>query len=225
MRLFLSTLGIFALLSLAGCVAAEAPDDTESEEDVGAAASAQLDPGENVYVIKQGGLIVASAWAGIISSGAQVEYWVAKPSYSASAARTIEGSSQSCTSWKRAMCGPSWSGATYYQAVVNQQTLNCALPPDPCQPATGATSFLGSGTYAAFDAAGGLLAHTFVQNGCEQWAMHQLIDTYANQTIPSPGYTSHNAFISAVCAMSPVPSTYFEASYVQLANACSSIVC
>ena len=225
MRLFLSTLGIFTLLSLAGCVGAEAPDDAESEEDVGTAPSAQIDPGIRTYAIKQSSVLVASAWAGTIASGAQVEYWAAKPAYSASAARTFEGASQSCSSWKRSVCASSWSGATYYQAVFSQQTLNCALPPGPCQPAAGATSFLGSGTYTTFDAAGAFMASTYVNGGCEQWAMHQTIHSYADQTVPLFGFASHSAFINAVCAMSPVPSTYFEASYVPLANACSSIVC
>lgn len=226
MRLFLSSLSLFTVLSmLTACDPQDVPDDAETEEETGAASSAQIDPGIRAYAIKQSGVLVAHAWAGTISSGAQVEYWAAKPTYSPGAERTFEGSSKSCASWKRTVCAASWSGATYYQAVVNQQTLNCALPPGPCQPATGAVSFLGSGTYSTFDATGGPLAYTYVHNGCEQWAMHQTIYDHAYQSVPLFGFASHSAFINAVCAMSPVPSTYFEASYVQLQHACSSIVC
>jgi hypothetical protein len=86
-------------------------------------------------------------------------------------------------------------------------------------------SFLGTASFATANVDGTTFAWTRSDGACETWAMHNTIAGYASQAPLTFGFASHSSFINAVCAMSPVPSTYFEASYVELANACSSITC
>src|SRR6187549_1918546 len=109
--------------SAAGCVGVESEqDDSETDGPIGAAASAEIDLGTKVYSIIQSGSTTGSAWGGYVGAGTPVEYWVAKPTYSASAARTLTAASQSCTDWKSTVCGTGWTGATYYKAVYTQVT-------------------------------------------------------------------------------------------------------
>lgn len=232
MRLVISSLCLVALASMAaGCVDASGGEqDSESEsgeEQVAEAASAQLDPGWRTYSIKQSGVLVASAWAGTISTGEVVEYWVSKPSYASTAARTFEGASQSCASWKSSVCSSrAWSGATYRKGIFAQGTLDCELPPGPCAPGMSTTTFLGAGSYTTADSSGASWGWEYSSGACEYWAMHHTIGagvTVQNPLVPA--YTSHRDFIDSVCAMTPVPSTYFVATYQFLEDECDAIQC
>lgn len=229
MRLVLSALGLAALFSMTpGCVDGPGLDAPESDaEEVAEAASPQLDPGYKSYTIKQSGVTVASAWAGTLSSGAVAEYWAARPAYSGPAARSFDGGHQSCASWKASVCNPVWANATYYRAEFTQRTLDCGLPPGPCSVLKGTVPFLDAGSYVTSDSGGSAFAWTYVSGECEYWAMHNTISMGTSYQDPlSPGFASHSAFLTEMCAKSPVPSTYFEATYHELTNACSSgIVC
>ena len=87
MRRLIHSVGSLVFVTLAfGCAA---PVSEPSAEEIGTAASPQLDPGEHTYAIAQSGSTAASAWAGTISSGADVEYWVTLPDYSATATRSF----------------------------------------------------------------------------------------------------------------------------------------
>jgi hypothetical protein len=225
MRHLISSLALVALSTLiAGCIA----DSTRDvEEHTGEAVSAQVDGGVKSYTITQASLIKGSAFAGVISSGNEVEYWVAKSGYSSGASRTFSGTSQTCSSWKNTVCGTGWSGATYYKATYVEEPLDCEFPPDPCQPPTGAVSFLGNGSYRTSNTAEGNFAWTYVSGRCEYWAMNHLIsDGTSTQTaLRSNTYTSLTNFHSAMCAMSTPPSTWIVAYYEEVADFCSSSVC
>ena len=94
MRSVAAILGVLALVSQGvGCGGAtEAP---EGDEPVAAAAQAQLDLSTKSYWIAQSGTTQGGSWAGTVG-GRNTEYWVVKPGYSASAARTFTGQSQTC---------------------------------------------------------------------------------------------------------------------------------
>lgn len=225
MRVWTWCIGMVVCGAVMGCVETSPESEPEvDEEDVAAAPSPQLDPGYRSYTIKQSGVIVASAWAGQIASGETVEYWVSKPAYAPSSARTIEGATQSCATWKRSVCGASWSGSTRLKAIFSQQTLNCALPPGPCSPPSGALSFLGAGSYSTVNVDNTAFAWTYSDGTCEYWAMNHLISGASTQSPFTPGYTSHSNFISQVCAMGSPPSDYFEATYTDIGS-CSAIQC
>lgn len=228
MRLLFSFLALLAVSSMAaGCTVqsdGEDPDADAEREEVATAQSPQVVIGDKRYLIQQSGVTVASAWAGTIGSGATVEYWAAKPTYVDTAARSLDGDHSTCANWKASVCNKTWAGATYYRADFSQRTLDCALPPGPCTGPKGTTPFLGAGSYFTTDPSGGALAWTYVAGECEYWAMHSPISMGVHvQTPLSPGFASHSAFISEMCAKSPVPSTYYEATYIELA--CSAIVC
>ena len=124
------------------------------------------------------------------------------------------------------MCGTAWSGATYRKGLFTQQTLNCSLPPGPCSPPSGTTSFLGAGSYRTTDASGAAFGWTYSDGTCEYWAMHHTIGAGQSSQNPlSSGYSSQSNFVTSMCMMSPIPSTYFEATYEDIVNACSAIVC
>ena len=95
--------------------------------------AAQIDGGWMGYTVAQSRSTVLAAWAGTISTGSKVEYWVTLPAYNGSAPRTFTGASQSCTEFQRTVCSSGWARATYYQGIYSQQTLNCAFPPGPCR--------------------------------------------------------------------------------------------
>ena len=209
----------------AGCVDTTAGEEPDAEDEVGSASSAQIDPLRS-FLLKQGGVTVASAWAGSMASGAPVEYWVAKATYSASAPRTFQGTTQSCSSWKASVCtNKAWQNATIYHAITAQQTLDCALPPGPCSPPAGAVSFLGAGSWQVTDNAGSPFAWTYVSGACEYWSMSHLI-TNGNSTQASfsPAFVDRADFFREMCGKSPVPSIYFESTYEELGD-CSDIQC
>ena len=220
MRILISSLLTLALAPLSmGCLAT--PEEPAAEGRTGSALSAELDGGLKTYLLTQSGVTVAAAWSGSVG-GVPVEYWAALSTYSATASRNIVESSQSCADWKRTVCGSGWSGATYYKPVVSQTTLNCAFPPGPCTPPTGGVSFLGSGSYRTLNSAGAPFAWTYVASSCEYWAMDHTISTGTSVQSPlSPAYTSLSQFETSVCAISPVPSTWFSVSYVPDATFCS----
>jgi hypothetical protein len=217
-----------AVVSLgAGCaVPVEEPGSGEpgAEGPLGEAASREIDPG--MFQMTQGGTTVASAWKGTISSGASVEYWVAKAGYSAGAARTLTGTSSTCASWKSNVCGTSWAGSTYYQATYVETTLDCAFPPDPCQPPTGAVSFLANGSYHIDTRSGGAFAWTYVSGACEYWSMNHTVGAGTSTQSPmTTGWSSLSSFESAMCAKNPVPSTWYTVYYTPVANFCSASTC
>lgn len=216
---------LFATALTVGCVSAET-DESEAEGPTGKAAAPQVDGGSRFYTILQGGATVGSVWAGVTAGGTPVEYWVRKASYSPSAARTFTQGSQSCADWKASVCGSGWTGATYTKAVVSQTTLNCASPPDPCRAPTSAMSFLGAGSYRTDDAGGSAFAWTYVSGKCEYWAMlHTIGGGTSTQSPLSPGYSSLSNFETSVCAMSPVPATWFTNYYLPVADFCSASTC
>lgn len=218
----LSCLGTMAFgAALSACVAAPVES---GDEPIGAAASRQIDPYRS-YVLTQAGSTVASVWHGTTSGGADVEYWAALPAYDAGAARTFTGATQSCTDWKRSVCGSGWSTATYYKPIVHQTTLDCAFPPGPCTPARGATTFLRPGSYQT-TGAGVPFAWTYVSGACEYWAMDHTISSGTNTQSPtSPGWTSLGGFEAAMCAQSTVPTTWFSATYQPYADFCAAETC
>jgi hypothetical protein len=232
MRFLWMSLGLTAIVSQGvGCVAetGEPGAGDPAGEPVGVISQAQLDGGTKGYNITQSGATVASAWAGS-AGGVPVEYWVAKSSYSPSTARGFTGASQTCSDWKRGVCGAGWSGSTYYQAIYTQTTLDCAFPPGPCSPAPGAISFLGSGSYktstVSIFGGGTPYAWTYVSGSCEYWAMnHTISNGNSQQNVLSPAYTSLSQFESSVCAMGTVPSTFYSVYYEPVANFCSITTC
>ncbi len=222
-RVFASSGAVVLSVLVAGC-AAEPVDSPPPDEAVGTAASPQIGPLKG-YTIQQAGVTVAAAWRGTITSGADVEYWVALPSYSASAARTFSATSESCATWKRTVCSSDWSGASYYQGVFTETTLSCFFPPGPCSAPRGAHTFLGAGSYQTDDAFGSPFAWTLAQGSCEYWAMDHTISGTSTQSPLSPGYSSLSAFESAMCAMGTLPSTWFSVYYENLSNFCSADDC
>lgn len=227
MRKIIAMLGIAGGIAAAvGCAQSSDKGETEEgDEEIGTAVQNQIDIGDKVYWIKQANVIVGAAWGGRVG-GVSKEYWVTKPAYSNSATRTFDGSSMSCGTFKRNVCGSSWSGSTYYDATFTQQTLNCALPPGPCTPIAGAVSLLGAGSHRTVDAAGAPFGYTYVSGSCEYWGMQHTITTgQSTQSSLVPGYSSQSNFVTQLCAMSPVPSTYLEAQYSALAAGCSAITC
>ena len=231
MRFTLLTLGFVALSSLVvGCVDRPRDEAPELEDEEAATVGvAQLDPGmtnARSFTIKQSGVTVASSWAGNMASGAPVEYWVSKPTYSASAARTFDGTDQSCSAWKASVCtNKAWKNATIHHAIYTQQTLSCALPPGPCSPPAGTVSFLGAGSWQVTDNAGTPFAWTYVSGACEYWSMsHTISAGHSTQAPFSPAFLDRSDFFREMCSKSPVPSTYFEATYEELGD-CSDIQC
>lgn len=216
-------------LLVAGC-AVEA-SDTDAAEDLGTAEQAQIDPGSKAFTIAQSGVINASSWAGPISAsgGSPVEYWVAKPGYNPTAARTFTGTSSSCSDWKRTVCGSAYAGATYYKATFTQEALSCDLPPGPCTPPAGAVSFLGAGSYRTTSNVGGVpspFAWTYSTGTCEYWAnAHPITTGVSAQGSLIPGYSSLSQFESSVCAQSPVPTTFYKSYYEPIENFCSITTC
>lgn len=224
--LFIVTLGLVSLAALASGCSTGQSDESADDEPLGAAASPQIDGGTRTYLIQQAGVTTAAAWAGPIGAGTPVEYWVKKSSYAPAGARTFTGSSQSCADWKSTVCSSTWAGASFYKAVYTQTTLNCMTPPDPCRAPTNSESFLGAGSYRTLDSAGAAFAWTYVSGKCEYWSMHHTIGAGTNTQSPlSLGYSSLSDFETQMCAMSPVPSTWYTAYYVPFADFCSSSTC
>ena len=225
-------LGVLALVVVAATAACSAGADSARDsalaERTGTVKQPQIDP-FRTYFIFEGGLLNASAWAGPIASGANVEYWVSKPRYLSGATRTFKGSSSSCQTFRDSMCGSEWAGAgaTFYRAVVVQSTLDCAFPPGPCTPPRDAVSFLGSGSYQTADSAP--YAWTYVEGNAEYWAMNHTIPTggrtLSTQSPISVERPSFDRFISAMCAMSTPPSMYFQVYYEPVSNFCSVDPC
>ena len=225
---FLST--TFGLVGIAllgtGCVAEAG--DSSADEAVGVAAQPQIDPYRS-YSMVQDGAVTASVWGGTNSAGAPVEYWVAKSGYNASAARTINGVSESCSAWKRGVCSAS-AGSTFYRSVSVETPLNCAFPPGPCTPSASAVSFLGSGSYRTSTASPGVpptpYAWTYSTGTCEHWAnIHNISTGLSAQSPITPLYTSLSQFESSVCALSHAPTTFYTSYYEPVANSCSIPTC
>ena len=87
-------------------------------------------------------------------------------------------------------------------------------------------SFLGAGSYQTLDSAGSSFAWTYSTGHCEYWAMDHTISTGTNTQSPlSPGYASLSDFETSVCAMSPVPSTWYTVDYVNDTHFCSATRC
>jgi hypothetical protein len=216
-------LGLVGLaLAAAGCLGS---GESADEGPVGAARGAQIEP-QRTYAMKQSGVMVASAWAGTTTGGAQVEYWAALPSYVSKDDREITGTPGSCAAWKRTVCSPSWSGATHFRAVYTQTTLDCGLPPGPCSPSAGAISFLGSGSYGVRDASGTDIAWNYAEGSCEYWSMYRMVTTgtYDQTTQPS-GWASLGAFQADMCAKSAVPPLWYSVYYEPIADFCSTDPC
>ena len=226
MRILSVSFGVAAIaLLVTGCVAEAG--DSGPDENVGVATQAQIDAYRS-YSITQAGVVTASAWAGPITGGSTVEYWVAKSGYNATAARGINGASETCSSWKRGVCSAGGAGSTFYKATYVETPLNCAFPPGPCAPPAGAVSFLGSGSYRT--AATGLsvtpYAWTYSTGTCEYWAnIHPVSTGLSSQSPLAPAYTSLGQFESSVCALSPVPTTFYTSYYEPVANFCSIPTC
>jgi len=212
----------FSVLFAAGC-GAEVADPAGS---LAVLSAAQLDSGSKGYLGLQSGHTVLASWSGVISSGRSVEYWVTLPAYDGSAPRTLTGANQTCNQFRRMVCGAGWTGATYYQSVYSQTELNCAFPPGPCRASSRAVPLLAAGSHRTSDAAGAPFAWTYVAGQCEYWAMQHTISSGESSQAPlSPGYTSLSDFATQVCAMSPVPTTWYTAYYVPLTTFCSASAC
>jgi hypothetical protein len=224
MKYLLTTFGLAGIaLLVAGCVAKAG--DSAADENVEVAAQAEIDGGVKAYLMTQLGVTTASSWAGTNINGAKMEFWVAKPGYSATAARTFSGSSATCTDWKRSVCGASFAGSTYYRATFTEVPLDCAFPPGPCAPPAGAVSFLGAGSYRTTASVGGVpspFAWTYSTGTCEYWAnAHPITTGLSTQSPLSPAYTSLSQFETSVCGLSPVPTTFYTTYYEPVANFCS----
>ena len=186
---------------------------------------AQLDPGN--FSIKQNGASVGAVWRGRISTGADVEYWVKRPTYVANAARIFEGAgSSTCSAFRSMVCG--WTGATRYKATVTHAPLVCGAPPSTITAPGGAASFLASGSYRT-TSAGTPFAWTYVNSNVEYWAMNNLVPSTAGAQSPqaplTPPYTSFANFVSSVCATAPVPTEWLTQYLVTQPTFCSANPC
>src|SRR5262249_39604037 len=135
--------------------------------------------------------------------------------------------SATCADWKNDVCGTGWAGSTYYKATYVETTLDCSFPPDPCHAPRGAVSFLAPGSYQTQSGTTGPYAWTYVSGACEYWAMDHLVssNTTSTQSPLTAGWSSLSSFESAMCAESPVPSTWFTVYYTPVSNFCSAHTC
>jgi hypothetical protein len=219
---------VLSMLGLAGAgCSVDSDESDEGEEELGEAQQMQPDVGG--ANIKQNGAIVGAIWHGRLGNGTEVEYWVKKPGYSASASRTFEGtgSSTTCSAFRTMVCA--WSGATYYNANFTHTTLNCSSPPGTIAPPGGGVSFLASGSYVTSDAVPSPFAWTYVSGNVEYWAMSRLISTTSgissSQSALVPAYSSFNNFVTSVCALPSRPTEWLTQSMTSISNFCSVNPC